>query len=65
MQNAQEEQPTVNLLTNIDSPDDLKKLSPEQVTKILDMVTRKKPEFVACMYHFPAMGLQSFYYMAK
>ncbi len=44
---------------------DPKKLSPEQVTKIIDMVTRKKPEFMAYMYHFPAMGLQSFYYMAK
>ncbi len=36
MQNAQEEQPTVNLLTNIDSPDDLKKLSPEQLPQVCD-----------------------------
>ena len=36
MQNAQEEQPTVNLLKNIDSPDDLKKLSPEQLPQVCD-----------------------------
>ena len=34
MQTAQEEQPTVNLLKNIDSPDDLKKLSPEQLPQV-------------------------------
>ena len=36
MQTAQEEQPTVNLLKNIDSPDDLKKLSPEQLPQVCD-----------------------------
>ncbi|MBO4850112.1 MAG: hypothetical protein J5529_04315 [Prevotella sp.] len=43
----------------------LKKLSPEQLTKIIDTVTTKQPEYVKYMYHFPAQGLQSFYYMAK
>ena len=36
MQKAQEEQPIVNLLKNIDSPDDLKKLSPEQLPQVCD-----------------------------
>lgn len=36
MQTAQEEQPIVNLLKNIDSPDDLKKLSPEQLPQVCD-----------------------------
>ena len=44
---------------------DLKKLSPEQIAKIVDTVISKKPEYVAYMYHFPAQGLQSFYYKAK
>ena len=43
----------------------LKKLSAEQIAKIVDTVTSKKPEYVECMYHFPAQGLQSFYYKAK
>ncbi|MBO7112221.1 MAG: 1-deoxy-D-xylulose-5-phosphate synthase [Bacteroidaceae bacterium] len=34
MQKAQEEQPAVNLLKTIDSPDDLKKLSPEQLPQV-------------------------------
>ena len=34
MQNAQEEQPAVNLLNGIDSPDDLKKLSQEQLPQV-------------------------------
>ena len=44
---------------------DLKKLSSEQIAKIIDTVTKKKPEYVNCMYHFPAQGLQSFYYKTK
>ena len=36
MQKAQEKQPIVNLLKNIDSPDDLKKLSPEQLPQVCD-----------------------------
>ena len=36
MQNAEEEQPIVNLLKTIDSPDDLKKLSPEQLPQVCD-----------------------------
>ena len=43
----------------------LKKLSAEQIAKIVDTVTSKKPEYVECMYLFPAQGLQSFYYKAK
>ena len=34
MQKPEEEQPTVNLLSNIDSPDDLKKLSQEQLPQV-------------------------------
>ena len=44
---------------------DLKKLSAEQIAMIVDTVTKKKPENVSCMYHFPAMGLEVFYYKAK
>ncbi|MBR3659953.1 MAG: 1-deoxy-D-xylulose-5-phosphate synthase [Bacteroidaceae bacterium] len=36
MQKTQQEQPVVNLLKNIDSPDDLKKLSPEQLPQVCD-----------------------------
>ena len=41
---------------------DLKKLSAEQIAKIVETVTKKKTEYVNYMYHFPAQGLQSFYY---
>lgn len=44
---------------------DLKKLSAEQIAKIVDTVTRKKPEYVKYMYHFPAQGLQSFFCKTK
>jgi len=44
---------------------DPNKLSTEQIAKIVDTVTKKQPEYVEFMYHFPAMGLQSFYYKAK
>ncbi len=44
---------------------DLKKLSDEQIAKIVDTVTKRKPEYVEYMYHFPAQGLQTFIYMVK
>lgn len=44
---------------------DPKKLDDKQIAKIIDTVTKKKPEYVECMYHFPAMGMRSFYYKAK
>ena len=44
---------------------DLKKLSAGQIAKIVDSVTKKKPEFVNCMVHFPAKGLEYFYYKVK
>ena len=44
---------------------DLTKLNNEQIAKIIDKMTTKKPEYVNYMYHFPAQGLQSFYYLAK
>lgn len=44
---------------------DPKKLSPEQIAKIVDKVTTKKPEYVQYMYHIPAQGLQSFYFVTK
>lgn len=40
----------------------LKKLNAEQIAKIIDTVTKKKPEYVNFMYHFPAQGLESFIY---
>lgn len=36
MQKTQQEQPVVNLLKNIDSPDDLKELNPEQLPQVCD-----------------------------
>ena len=44
---------------------DLKKLSDEQIAKIVDTVTKRKPEYVEYIYHFPAQGLQTFIYMVK
>ena len=44
---------------------DLTKLSDDQIAKIVDTVIKKKPEYVDCMYHFPAQGLQSFTYLSK
>lgn len=44
---------------------DLKKLDAGQMTKIVDTVTRKKPEYVNYMYHFPAQGLNSFFCKTK
>ena len=43
----------------------LKKLSAEQMANIVDKVTKRKPEYVEFMYHFPAQGLESFIYLAK
>lgn len=44
---------------------DPKKLSPEQIAKIVDKVTTKKPEYVQYMYHIPAQGLLSFYFVTR
>ncbi len=44
---------------------DLKKLSVEQIAKIVDTVIKRKLEYGEYMYHFPAQGLQSFVYMVK
>ena len=44
---------------------DLKKLSAEQIAKIIDTVTKKKPEYANYMFHFPAQGLEFFYYKAQ
>lgn len=44
---------------------DLKKLSSEQMAKIINTMTKKKPEYVNYMYYFPAQGMESFYYKAK
>ena len=39
---------------------DLKKLSDEQIAKIVDTAIKKKPNYVDYMYHIPAQGLQTF-----
>jgi hypothetical protein len=44
---------------------DLKKLSTEQIARIVDTVTKKKPEYAEYMYHFPAQGLESFVYKVE
>lgn len=44
---------------------DINKLSAAQIEKIIDALAKTKPEYVSCMYHFPAQGLQSFYYIVK
>lgn len=41
---------------------DLKKLSDEQIAKIVDTVIKRKPLYVDFMYHIPAQGLQNFIY---
>lgn len=41
---------------------DLKKLSDEQIAKIVDTVIKRKPKYVDYMYHIPAQGLQTFMY---
>ena len=44
---------------------DLQKLSDEQIAKIIDTATKRKPEYVEFMYHFPAQGLRNFIYRVK
>lgn len=44
---------------------DPKKLDDKQIAKIIDTLTKKKPEYVECMYHFPAQGVRFFYYKTK
>ena len=44
---------------------DLNKLTDEQIVKLVDEVTKKKPEFVEYMYLFPAKGPELFYYKMK
>ena len=44
---------------------DLKKLSDEQIAKIVDTATKRKPEYVDFMYYFPAQGLMTFNYKVK
>ena len=42
-----------------------KKLNAKQIAKIVDTVTKKKPDYVNYMYHFPAKGLEFFEYKIK
>ena len=44
---------------------DPKKLDDKQIAKIIDTVTKKNPELVEYIYHFPAQGLQSFFWNTK
>ena len=44
---------------------DPKKLDDKQIAKIIETVTKKKPGFVEYIYHFPAQGLQSFFWNVK
>ena len=44
---------------------DPNKLTDEHINKIVEMVTKQKPEFVEYTYHFPAQGLQYFFWNAK
>lgn len=44
---------------------DLNKLTDEQIAKLVEEVTKKKPEFVEYMYLFPAKGPELFYYRTK
>ncbi len=44
---------------------DLKKLNAEHIAKIVDTVTKRKPEYVICMYYFPTKEPESFYYKTK
>ena len=41
---------------------DPKKLNAEQIAKIMDLVSKRKSEYVKYTYHFPAQGLLDFYY---
>ena len=44
---------------------DPKKLDDKQIARIIETVTKKKPELVEYTYHFPAQGLHYFYWNAK
>ena len=44
---------------------DPKKLDDKQIARIIETVTKKKPEFVEYTYHFPAQGLHYFFWNAK
>ena len=44
---------------------DLNKLSNEQIAKIVETVVKKKPEVVRCLYLFPSLGTNYFYYNSK
>lgn len=44
---------------------DLNKLSDEQIAKIVDTVCKKKPGLVSCLYLFPSLGTNYFYYNSK
>ena len=44
---------------------DPNKLTDEHINQLVGMVTKKKPEIVECIYHFPAQGLQYFFWNAK
>ena len=44
---------------------DLNKLSDKQIAEIVETVIKKKPELVNCMYLFPSVGTDNFYYKTK
>ena len=44
---------------------DLNKLSDKQIAEIVETVIKKKPEVVNCMYLFPSLGTDFFYYKTK
>lgn len=44
---------------------DLQKLSDKQIAEIVETVIKKKPELVRCMYLFPSVGTNNFYYNSK
>lgn len=44
---------------------DLQKLSDKQIAEIVETVIKKKPELVRCMYLFPSVGTNNFYYNTK
>lgn len=44
---------------------DLNKLSDKQIAEIVETVIKKKPEVVSCMYLFPSLGTDFFYYKTK
>lgn len=44
---------------------DPRKLSAKHIEKIINLVAKKRSEYVNYMYHFPAMGLEYFNYKVK